>query len=201
MLKRAKEVSKLNDKKLVARILSGEESLFAELVRRHQMRVYQIAYGLVGTHDDADDLAQLTFLKVYRSLHRFQGNSQFTTWLYRICTNCCYDWMKTNKRWVQKTDDTWWADLSANDILFAREVTSDQHVINGEMRDMLDEALGNLSPEFRTVFVLREINGLSYEEIADIVACEVGTVKSRLFRARSQLRKLLAHTRAEWLVA
>ncbi|MFT5367502.1 MAG: RNA polymerase sigma-70 factor (ECF subfamily) [Candidatus Latescibacterota bacterium] len=192
----------LSDPKLVACVLNGDKEAYSELVNRHHVRIYQMAYNLVGSSDDADDLAQLVFLKAFRSLHRFQGNAQFSTWLYRICVNGCYDWMKANKRWAQGVgDDDWWAHLSADDALFCQDDATDQSVIDREMQDALNAALQKLVPEFRLVVILREVNGLAYEEIAEVVGCQVGTVKSRLFRARVQLRKLLAPIHAEWQAA
>lgn len=196
-----KQYASLSDLKLVACVLNGQQEAYSELVNRHQVRIYQMACSLVGASDDADDLAQLVFIKAFRSLHRFEGNAQFSTWIYRICVNCCYDWMKANKRWVQNGDDVWWANLSGADILFGHDEAADQAVMNREVHDALDEALLQLSSEFRTVVVLREVNGLSYGDIAKVVGCEVGTVKSRLFRARAQLCKLLEPLRAEWQAA
>ena len=196
-----KKYASLSDLELVTCVLNGKQDAYSELVNRHQVRIYQMACSLVGTVDDADDLAQLVFLKAFRSLHRFQGNAQFSTWIYRICVNCCYDWMKSKKRWGQGGDDAWWDNLSGEDVLFGQGESADQAVIDREVHDALDEALLQLAPEFRTVVVLREVNGLSYDEIAKIVGCEEGTVKSRLFRARAQLRKLLEPLRAEWQAA
>lgn len=202
MFKRNKDLSQMDDLKLVADVLNGNEGAYTELVKRHQVRIYQMAQNLVGSADDADDLAQMVFVKAYRSLNRFQGDAQFSTWLYRICVNCCYDWMKAQKRWdLAERDEEWWGQLPTESILFGKEECPDQQVISREFDDVLDTALQKLTPEFRTVVVLREINGLSYDEIAELMECEVGTVKSRLFRARTQLRKILTPFKEAWQAA
>ena len=202
MSKHAKNLTQYDDLGLVKSVLNGNDESYTELVKRHHVRIYQMAYNLVGSADDADDLAQMVFLKAYRSLHRFRGGAQFSTWIYRICVNCCYDWIKANKRWAQGiSDEDWWGHLSTDDALFGKSAPADQWVVNREIQDALDDALQKLAPEFRAVVVLREVNGLSYDEIAGIVGCEVGTVKSRLFRARAQLRILLAPVHADWQAA
>ena len=202
MIGRVKHVSKFSDLKLVECVLNGQTEAYSELVRRHQASIFQMTFNWARSSDDADDLAQMVFLKAYRSLHLFQGKAQFSTWLYRICMNCCCDWTKTRKKWEKEVGyDAWWAQLSADDVLFGHEIATDQWVIDREIQEALDHALKDLAPEFRTVVVLREINGLSYGEIAEVVGCEEGTVKSRLFRARAQLRKLLKPMCQEWQVA
>jgi RNA polymerase sigma-70 factor (ECF subfamily) len=191
-----------SDFDLVSCVLNGEKEAYSELVNRHHSYVFQLAAHLVGSIDEADDLAQLVFLKAFRSLHRFKGNAQFSTWLYRICVNGCYDWLKSNKHRARGVcDEDWWSNLSVDDGLFCQGEATDQSVINREIQDALDAALQRLKPEFRAVVLLREVNGLSYDEIAEILGCEVGTVKSRLFRARNQLRKLLTPTREAWQAA
>lgn len=202
MIGRIKPVSKYSDLKLVEQVLGGMPEAYSELVCRHQASIYQMTLNWVGASDDADDLAQMVFLKAFRSLHLFQGKAQFSTWLYRICMNCCYDWSKARKRWDNEVGyDAWWAQLSADDVLFGHEIATDQWVIDREIQKALEAALQKLTPEFRAVIVLREQDGLSYDEIARVVGCEGGTVKSRIFRARAQLRKLLAPIRAEWQIA
>ncbi len=202
MTGRVKKWSQYLDLKLVECVLNGQTEAYSELVHRHQSHIFQMTLNWAGSSDDADDLAQLVFLKAFRSLHLFQGKAQFSTWLYRICMNCCYDWTKAQKRWEKEGGyDAWWAQLSADDVLFGHEIATDQWVVDREIQEALNNALQCLAPEFRTVIVLREIKGLSYGEIAEVVGCEEGTVKSRLFRARAQLRKLLAPIRKEWQVA
>lgn len=184
--------SKYDDKLLVGHAREGHGRAFSELVRRHQVRVYNTVFGMVGNREDADDLAQLVFIKAFRSLHRFKGQSQLSTWLYRISINCGLDWIKSQKRKSGvKMDDEWWDRQADSEALFVGTVQTDRHVEQVETREVLERIINQMDPVFRSVLVLREINGLSYDEIAEVEGCSVGTIKSRLFRARAQLRSLL----------
>lgn len=184
--------STCDDKVLVGYAQKGQTRAFSELVRRHQMRIFHTAFGMVGNREDADDLAQLAFIKAFQSLHQFRGQSLFSTWLYRISINCCLDWIKSQQRkYDVKMDDEWWFRQADSEALFAGPKRTDYRVEQGELRDVLTQVLADMPPNFRSVLVLRELNGLSYQEIASIEGCSVGTIKSRLFRARAQLRKLL----------
>ena len=184
--------STCDDKLLVGYAQKGHAKAFSELVRRHHVRVFHTAFGMVGNREDADDLAQLAFIKAFQSLHRFKGQALFSTWLYRISINCCLDWIKSQQRkYDVKMDDEWWYKQADGEALFADTKRTDYLVEQGELRDVLAHAMSQMPPIFRSVLVLRELNGLSYQEIASVEGCSVGTVKSRLFRARIQLRKLL----------
>ncbi len=184
--------STCDDKLLVGYAQKGHTKAFSELVRRHHVRIFHTAFGMVGYREDADDLAQIAFIKAFQSLDRFKGQALFSTWLYRISINCCLDWLKSQQRkYDVKMDDEWWCRQADDEALFAGPKRTDYRVEQGELRDVLVQALGDMPPIFRSVLVLRELNGLSYEEIANVEGCSVGTVKSRLFRARAQLRKLL----------
>ena len=184
--------STCDDKLLIGYAQKGHAKAFSELVRRHHVRVFHTAFGMVGNREDADDLAQLAFIKAFQSLHRFKGQALFSTWLYRISINCCLDWIKSQQRkYDVKMDDEWWYKQADGEALFADTKRTDYMVEQGELRDVLAHAMSQMPPIFRSVLVLRELNGLSYQEIASVEGCSVGTVKSRLFRARAQLRKLL----------
>ncbi len=184
--------STCDDKLLIGYAQKGHAKAFSELVRRHHVRVFHTAFGMVGNREDADDLAQLAFIKAFQSLHRFKGQALFSTWLYRISINCCLDWIKSQQRkYDVKMDDEWWYKQADGEALFADTKRTDYVVEQGELRDVLAHAMSQMPPIFRSVLVLRELNGLSYQEIASVEGCSVGTVKSRLFRARIQLRKLL----------
>ncbi len=195
------ESSKPSDREdieLVARAREGDREAFSELVRRYYERIYHTIYSLVGDRDDADDLAQEVFLKAYRSLSNFRGRSQFYTWLYRIGVNRCLDWMKSRNRRkdVSLEREPWGRD--AVDGAFQLPQASDAGVMRRELQDILHRALEALSIQCRATLALREIDGFSYDEIAYALGCSVGTVKSRLFRARAQLREMLEHEYSEW---
>lgn len=184
--------STCDDKLLVGYAQKGHTKAFSELVRRHHVRVFHTAFGMVGNREDADDLAQIAFIKAFRSLDQFKGQSLFSTWLYRISINCCLDWIKSQQRkYDVKMDDEWWFRQADGEALFAGPKRTDYRVEQGELRDVLAQVMADMPPIFRSVLVLRELNGLSYQEIASVEGCSVGTIKSRLFRARAQLRKLL----------
>jgi len=187
------------DWELVSKAREGDQLAFSDLVRRYQDRIYNTVYGLVGDRDDADDVAQEAFVKAYRSLGRFRGNSSFYTWIYRIAVNTCLDWMKSRAR---RSDVPIDRDVpgspDAASPLYRPPESADTQALRNDLHRVLQEALSALSPEFRVTTVLREIDGLSYGEISSILGCSTGTVKSRLFRARSQLRLLLEDQHGEW---
>jgi len=188
----------LSDSELVARAQKGNQSAFSELVRRYHQRIFNTIYALVSDRDDADDLTQETFIRAYRSIAGFQGRSQFYTWLYRLGINCWKDWIKSPKHPSNHQD--------LDDYVEGREEldkqpteSADRRVENRELNDLLSRVLQELPEEYRTTVVLREIEGLGYEDIAETLECSVGTVKSRLFRARTQLKQLWqTRYRAHW---
>ena len=179
-----------DDCELIARA-QQDQGAFGELFRRHKSRVYQKVVGLVGDADDADDIVQEVFIKAYRSLSHFRGDAKFQSWLYRICINCFLDWKDARKSRIHIRLDRW-EDQGRSDILRSQGWPSDMRVMRRELRDRLRCALDTLDPMYRDVFVLREHDQRSYDDIADVLSCSVGTVKSRLFRARNRLRQMLA---------
>ena len=198
-LRESSKPSDAEDVELVVRTQNGEREAFSELVRRYHLRIHNTIYGLVGERDDADDLSQEAFLKAYRSLPSFRGRSQFFTWIYRIAVNCALDWMKAQGR---RRDVPLEADLPAPveslDGVFRQPEAPDVRVRRRELQNALEQALAALAPVYRSALVLRELDGLTYEEIAQILGCSVGTVKSRLFRARVQMQDLLREEYREW---
>jgi RNA polymerase sigma-70 factor (ECF subfamily) len=181
------------DEELVARIRDGESSAFRTLVERHYQKVFGLALSMVRNRDDALDLTQETFLHVHRSIGGFRYSAKFSTWLYRIVTNLCIDHFRRASRSPQTVELTpadekdspsrQWADPSAE--------RPDDAVHRSEMRRALERAFAQLSPPHRAVMVLRELEGLSYEEIAVVLGCSIGTVMSRLHYARKRLQTLL----------
>lgn len=182
------EASNACDHDLVVRAQRGDREAFNELVRRYHVRIFNTVYALVGDRDDADDLAQEIFLKAYRSLPSFRGKSQFYTWLYRIGINCWKDWLKSPKQRM----GMWESVEACEDYVLhcSDQEAADARVENGELRSLLEQALADLPAEQRAAVVLREIDGLGYEEIAQALRCSLGTVKSRICRARMRLKAL-----------
>jgi len=148
-------------------------------VERYQSRVYSIVLAMLGDKNDADDLSQEVFLKVYRFIHQFKGRSKFFTWLYRLTINTCISARNKKKRNNQ-------IDTLQNDAKSPIEILQ-----NRELEKKIKLALDSLSDGLKEVFVLREIEDLSYKQLSRILHCPEGTVKSRLFRAREELKKKL----------
>lgn len=177
---------------LIERCAQGDEAAFADLVADHQRMVMQLAYNLLGDRDEALDLSQEVFLRVFRTIGRFRGQSSLRTWIYRIVVNQARNrhrfWRRRHK-----------ADLVSLDLHLARhgdfrsgaEVGPDRMFAQKELAEALDHALDALPFEQRTAIVLREVDGMSYEEIGFSLGVAVGTVKSRLTRARQTLRREL----------
>jgi len=184
------------DNELVSRCQRGEQQAFRELVERYQKRAYGIAVGMLRNPDDAMDAAQEAFVKVFRNIHGFKGDSSFYTWLYRIVVNVCIDHCrKHGKMKPVEYDETFRrrdeaegvVPLTGNTKPMHPGAAFDQQELGGAIRDAID----SLSENHRAVILLREVEGLSYEEIATALECHLGTVMSRLHHARKNLQKAL----------
>jgi len=182
-----------DESSLVARARTGDTEAFSELVRHYERRVYRLAKNITRHDEDAEDVLQEAFLKAYEHLDRFQGNSAFYTWLVRIAVNEAL--MKLRKR---KNDRTVPLDepLDLGEDVMQREIAvwednPEQRYSREEMQKILDDAVDTLKPDFRTVFVLRDIEELSTEETAETLGISISAVKSRLLRARLALREKL----------
>ena len=179
----------LDEKELISLSQKGDIDAFEELVARYERKVYTIAYRYMGNPEDASDLAQETFLKVFKSIDKFRGESSFSTWIYRITANICKDELRKIKRKPQTSLDQeiWLDEGSVIRQVVDEKPTPDEVFEQKELWNYLQDLIANLSPEYRMVIVLRDINGYSYEEIAQITETSLGTVKSRLNRARKAL--------------
>jgi len=181
------------DSALVARAQGGDTNAFNQLVGKYERKVFRLAKNITKNQEDAEDVLQETFLKAYSHINGFQGNSKFYTWLVRIAVNEAL--MKLRKR---KSDKTVSMDegVDTGEEVMVREIAvweedPEQRYSREEIRAILDEAVASLRPAFRTVFVLRDIEELSTEETANVLDLSVPAVKSRLLRARLQLREKL----------
>lgn len=150
------------------------------LVRKYQNRVLNIIYSLVGRDRESEDIAQEVFLKVYHSLNSFKQDCQFFTWLYRIVVNTTYDFLRKRKGFV--------GDAAALEDLAAVYGDPREAVVKGEKEDLLKEALAKVPLKYKTALVFKDIEGLSYGQIAQILRCRIGTVESRIYRARQFLK-------------
>jgi RNA polymerase sigma-70 factor (ECF subfamily) len=171
-----------DDRHLIARAQAGEEIAFRDLVERYKKRAYWVAYHLVGDEDDARDIAQEAFIRVFRSIASFDLRYKFYTWLYRIVTNLAVDTLR--KRGGQKR-------VSIEDVgdLRSSEVGPHDGLERAELKERVGAVLKDLPPKYRAVIVLREIEGFSSKEIADMVGSTHATVRWRLHRARSLFRE------------
>src|SRR4051794_207610 len=179
---------------LVAKCQVGDTAAFNELVIRYRQRAFSMIYNMVRNEQDAWDLTQDGFLKAWKSIGRFRGQSSFFTWLYRILMNVTIDWMRRK----QIEGGTEFDDAVAISNVEPAATTAPKSELqpiaklsDKEIRTRIDESIARLSPEHRTVIVLREIEGLEYQEIADAMECSIGTVMSRLFYARKKLQGML----------
>jgi RNA polymerase sigma-70 factor (ECF subfamily) len=185
------------DASLVERCSAGEEAAYAELVGEHQRMVVQLAVNLLGDRDEALDLSQEVFLRVFRMIHQFRGRSSLRTWIYRIAVNQArnrHRFWRRRRRADQVSLDAHVA--RHGDLVACGEPWPDRVLAQKELAAHLRQALERLPFDQRTAIVLREIDGLSYEEIAYSLGVAVGTVKSRLTRARQALRAALGEERA-----
>jgi RNA polymerase sigma-70 factor (ECF subfamily) len=182
---------------LIDKIKKGDVESFNILVEKYQKQVFNIAYRFVGNYEDANDIAQETFLKVYRSIKSFRKEASFKTWLYHITTNVCKDELRKKKKTKLVSLD---APVSGNDGQeFERQFESsvlspeEKYAIKEEQK-FVQKIINSLPEDYRIVLVFRELQELSYQEISDILNCSIGTVKSRLNRGRKQLKeKMISH--------
>ena len=183
-----------DDRQLVEQARQGDQAAFRTLVERHQRKIHALALTMLKDPDAARDVVQDAFIKAYRSLGAFEGNSGFYTWLYRIAVNLCIDRQRRAKRFAHHEFDDGIAhedeggfEVSPHRLGFdpARALT------DREIRDRVTAALAQLSPIHRTVILLREVEGLSYKEIAEAMEVSQGTIMSRLFHARRRMQEIL----------
>jgi len=199
----AAQAAREADRELVARAKAGDPEAFRELFDRYNRRAYSLAYGMLRNADDALDVVQEGFIKAHRYLDKFEGNSSFYTWLYRIVSNLAIDHIRKAKR-ARNVDFDGALDQRAAD---AADDTSLSPTLLGsnpqkalarrEIREQIDDALGQLSDNHRAVLVMRELEGMTYEEMAQAMDCSKGTIMSRLFHARKNMQKLLLEMRGE----
>ena len=178
------------EKELIEKAARGNRDAFGELVRRYEQKALALSNRLCGNPEDGADAAQEAFLSAWRNLPAFRGDAQFSTWLYRLVSNASMDILRRRQRRDAHAGPSFDDEETGFDAPDPSPAPQDI-VERRELRQELQDALQKLSPERREVLILREIHQLSYEEIADALSLDIGTVKSRIHRAREALRKIL----------
>jgi len=176
----------MNEKNLIEKAKKGDKHALAQLVKSHEKTVYNFSFKICRNKDLAENIMQETFLSMVKSLHQFDGNSKLSTWLYRIVSNhCLMEYRKMKKHFLSLDDE---------EVPEKSRESSDWSAVpsfeieNNELKDILDNAINKLPPDYRIVFILRDVNGFSTEETGNIINLSVPAVKSRLHRARAFLR-------------
>ena len=179
---------------LVNRARRGDLAAYDDLVRRYQERIYATIYHMTANHEDANDLAQEAFIKAFQALKSFKGGSSFYTWVYRIAVNKTINFLKQRRNRAQMSLDD--LDFNAEHdpdlVALISDKTPRREVNLAELQEKLNAAMQKLSEPHRLAVVLHDVQGLSHEEIAKIMDCNIGTVRSRLFYARQQLQAYLS---------
>ncbi len=181
------------DAELVARVQRGDKRAFDLLVRKYQQRIMALISRYIRNRSEIADVAQEAFIKAYRALPNFRGDSQFYTWLYRIAINSAKNYLAAQSRRPQTAtvdglEPEQLADLAGQ----TDNASPERLLLTAELKRVIDEAIAELPDELRTALLLREIDGLSYEEIAEVMECPIGTVRSRIFRARDAVDRRIA---------
>jgi len=181
------------ERNLIQNIIDGDRNAFEELVLAHQKNVYNLALKMTKSEEDALDISQETFFKAYRQLGRFRGDSKLSVWLYRMTYNLCIDFLRKQSRskiFSMSKDDDNESDTSEFDVPDLRNLPED-NVIRTENREAILESVEELPKNQRQIFIMREVTGMSYADMSDILKISIGTVKSRLARARLNLANSL----------
>lgn len=184
------------DEILIKRCKRGKIDAFEKLMKKYEKKVYSLCYRFTGNYDDANDLAQETFIKLYNSISKFKGKSAFSTWLYRVTTNVCLDELRKRKNNLplsldnpQENEEGDEIYLNPPDQSYNPEIIAEKN----DLKQIVHKGIGRLPEQQRIIIILREMEELSYEEISEILDLSIGTVKSRLNRARKNLKQILTH--------
>jgi RNA polymerase sigma-70 factor (ECF subfamily) len=178
--------SQIEQAMLIQRFKNGESNAFEEIVRKYQKQVYNLAYGYIGNYEDAYDISQEVFIKVYKSLDKLKDGSAFNFWLRRVTLNACTDYVRHQANEKIMDDVSYF-----NRDYYVDDGSSDKLMETSELGKMISRAIERLPNKQRKVFVLRHYEGLALKDIAETLNCSLGTVKAHLFRATRRLRDIL----------
>lgn len=181
------------ESKLIKRCKAGDIDSFEELIENYQLMAYNIAYKLLNNQEDAKDVTQEALIKVYKSIGKFRGDSNFSTWIYRIVYNSAIDFIRKQKKSNTYSIDK---ELESEDGSYKRDIADDKYIPEKvyeekEKKELVHKALNSLPDKYRGVLILRDIHYFSYDEISNITKVPVGTVKSRINRGRQKLKEIL----------
>lgn len=178
---------------LVAQAQAGDEEAFGRVVKAHYPKVYGVIYRMVQNAEDAKELTQIAWVKAWQRLGSFEGNSKFSTWMYRLAVNTAMDFIRSRKRRGETVylDEITDSDEANRESFHSAQAAPEDEMHRDEIRTAFHNALEALTPEHRQTLMLREVDGLSYKEIADVMNCRMGTVMSRIFYARKQIQEKL----------
>jgi len=194
----------VSEQDLIKKAQEGDVEAFEQLIRDYEKRILNYCFRMMGNLSDAEDAAQEVFVKIFRFIDSFNGQSSFSTWLYRIASNVCLDLLRKAKRQPKDTVSIYQENDEGEEYSIAIEDTEPdpyERAQLSEAQKVLKEALNQLSDEHKQVIILRDIEGLSYEEIAEAMGTAPGTVKSRINRARQMLKKLLEKDKELFLLS
>jgi RNA polymerase sigma-70 factor (ECF subfamily) len=182
-----------NERELVEQAKHGDIEAFEQLIIGCEKKVFNIAYRMIGNYDDANELAQEVFLKAFKSIKNFKGDSLFSTWIYKVTANVCLDEIRRRKNKVVISLDQ---DIELKEGEVKRQIpdtapTPEMEAETNEIKNAVNESIQQLPDDYKSMIILRDIQGFSYDEISKIVNCPEGTVKSRINRARQALKKIL----------
>lgn len=172
----------------IKRAQKGDSAALEALILAYEKKVYNVAYRYMGNEADAYDMAQEALIKVYRRVSDFKGDSSFSSWVYRVTVNTCLDGLRKRKKNVISLEN---AVESGASIADEGSETPEDHALSVEKKEDIQKAINTLSPDHKSVIILRDINGLTYEEISNCLSISVGTVKSRINRGRQKLKEIL----------
>ena len=191
----------MQESELIKKAKKGDIAAFEELVRLHEKKVYTIAYKYMGNYEDAGDITQETFIKAYQVIETFRGEASFGTWVYRIAANKALDELRKRKKF-QITSLEEEIELEAGSVskeIAGEDATPEEYYLQQETGEYLQQLLNEMREEYKVVIIMREVEGRTYEEIAKALDCSLGTVKSRLSRARNHLKEKIMQDRREQL--
>lgn len=178
----------VTDKELIERVKNGEKAAYDLLVLKYQQRIINLVSRFVRNHSDALDVTQEAFIKAYRALPNFRGDSAFYTWLYRIAVNTAKNHLAVQSRRPRSSDyDVSEIEQIEGNSALKEQATPENLLLKDELQSVVLKAIEDLPEDLKTAIMLREVEGLSYEEIADVMECPIGTVRSRIFRAREAI--------------